>query len=472
MKYLILLTLYFLYFYWEIIKNPYSIASAESIDADFGSFRLSGECWRKGRIPYDPYYYKNLPGSRTGTFYPLNIVFSWVSSFFDLDTAWNLYLFNVLLHSYATMVLAYFLFNQGLTGLFGALAWGFMAYHVKCTLWHTETFAWMTALLLSLSHQFWPGVSLGFLFLCGHPSHIFFFLYVVFILYPKQMFMALPMALLTGFPQIMAFYEYKKLSIRDDYTPDDMLAIGKMPFWAYIFMFIPWRIRDHVADVGYEEWCLYLTPVVGILALFSQNWLLWGLIIGAVILSTGKGYKWLYKLMMNQRGPYKWGYIAGLLIIMQSVNGLNRLMLADKQLTLICILTATLLLYNRETLLLYPFKAIGDRPSKMFSSPLLEWLSINAKGWKVNNLPHPVYTGQINHIETPGYTGGNHIAVLGKFLGIPKQGEAPYNWFNYHKDGEKLDAFGIKYHVGNHPPSANHKWKKVKNFGLWVNTNL
>ena len=137
---------------------------------------------------------------------------------------------------------------------------------------------------------------------------------------------------------------------------------------------------------------------------------------------------------------------------------------------LVNIVLGITLLYNRESILTYPFKTKGKRPSQMFETPLLKYLEKNAGTHKVNNLPYPVYSGHINHLYTPGYTGGNHMASLGKFLNVPKSGYAPYNWFDWLEDGDDLDYFDIGYHIGKRP--LHPKWKPTPFNNLWRNSNV
>ena len=110
---------YFVAFWWQVIKNPFVIATAESIDHDFPIMWHCGREWRKGKIPEDKRFFKHLTGIKTGVFYPPNIFFSWISSFGGLDYAWIIYVVNLLVHHLATAILAYVLFGGGLVGLFG-----------------------------------------------------------------------------------------------------------------------------------------------------------------------------------------------------------------------------------------------------------------------------------------------------------------------------------------------------------------
>lgn len=462
---ILLLVSYFIFFYWQVITHPYSVASAESLDCDFPSFVLCGREWSKLKVPYDEYYFGKITGARTGTFYPVNIVLSVIASKLHMDKAWIIYLANVLGHSLVTAIAAYYLFGQGLIGLFGALVWGFMAYHVKFTLWYTQTFAWISLTILALVNKsILTGLCLGMLILCGHPPLLFYTLYFVgaYSLVQPKTLQALPIGLTIGLPQILSFYIYRKGSVRHKFTLDDNVRDGSLPLWSYLFMFIPVRIRDFVGNVGYEEWCFYITPIVGLLAFYSHNLWLWIVVLLCVGLSLGKGlFKLFSKLMF--RFPHRWGYFASFAFISLSVDGLRNLNLNETNLWLLIITTGWLLLYNRDTILLYPFKQDSGRPSKFFDTPLMRYLERHAK--VVNNLPYPVYSGQLNKVHTLGYTGGNHNAELGKLLGIPHNGEAPYNIFDHYPDGFIVGKLNISHHIGTKP---SNRWLKVKGFkNLW-----
>lgn len=471
---ILLLIGYFILFYWQIISNPYFICNAESLDCDFGTMKLAGEYWRKSKLPQDPYFYKILDGARTGLYYFPNIFFSWLSSFFSLDHSFIIYVVNVLLHQLATCIMAYYLFGQGWIGLFGALAWSFSAYHIKRTLWAVELFTWLTASLLALKfNPAYLSITLGMLLLSGHPPFVVYSFYllgaycVIHGIYPIAEIL---LAIMIGSPQIYAFYRYKKISIATKFGYENKTKEGNLPLWIYFFMFIPLSYRDYIADVGQEEWTLYVTPLVGFFACFSRNLELWGLFALAVFLSTGKLWKYFHRFMF--RWAYRWGYFAMLAVIGSGIDGLTRFNLNSTQLILLNIMLGILLFYNRYFINPTPHYPKGKKPSEIFNTPLLNYLETHAKGFVVNNLPYPVYTGQIKHIKTCGYSGGNHIKAVGSYLLIPTDGFAPYNWFQWKEDGKEVDRFGIKYHIGNRP-SNDPKWQQVEGFdNLWLNTAI
>jgi len=456
-----ILALFFIIFWFPVIRNPYYIAYGEALDTDFPTFRLCGEYWRRLRIPEDPYYFKDLIGVRAGTLYPINAILSLISSYFGIDGAWIIYVWNGLLHSFATSILAYFMFGQGLYGLFGALAWSYGAYHIKTTLWYLQTFTWITAAITftELHMPFWSGVSLGMLLLCGHPPLVVMFS-MVFIPYAVMRGVYPNPILLIGVYQWYRYYRYGKTSVRkcQDKT------VGKLPLAAYLWALMPVRYREFIGGIGPEEWSFYVGPLVFALALFGHGHC-WLLVILAIILSAGKPF-------ILFRFPYRWGYFAMLGTVVLAVDGFRNLNTNQVLINTILVFTGISLLHNQYLIRPYPFAQYPIKPSEVFSTPLLKYLEYHARGYRVNNLPYPVYTGQIDHIKTPGYTGGNHIYSVGKFLNIPTQGVAPYNWFDYLPDGDSLDYYMIKYHVGSQP-SNDFKWGKVYGYdNLWVNRNL
>ena len=463
---------YFIYFWRGVIFKPYSIASAEAIDHDFGIMCLAGEYWRKGKIPQDPYYFKKLDQVREGTYYPVNIFFAWLGSFMGLNNKWILYVVNLLLHSFGTIILAYYIFDKGWVGLFGALAWGFCAFHIKTTLWYTQLFFWITATVLCVKlHSIWLGVTIGMAILSGHPPYVVYTAYLIIVYsllsgwYPVREAL---IAFAVGFPQIQGFWKHRKEVVHK--TLKDKINIGNLPVWTFPLMFIPYRIDDFVCDIGYEEWNFYVGPLVFFFALFGRTPMLWALVIGGFILCTGKLHKYVHKIFF--RWAYRLVYFSILGLIALSVEGLRSFNLVTQQLILLNILLGITLLYNRASILCYPLKAEGKRPSEIFKTPLLCYLEEVAKGFRVNNLPYPAHTGHINHIMTCGYTGGNRVASLGKFLNVPRDGVIPYNWFEWQPDSEDVDSYKIGFHIGE-KPSNNPKWEQDTTFkNLWVNTNI
>ncbi|HRZ15750.1 MAG TPA: hypothetical protein P5110_09610 [Candidatus Omnitrophota bacterium] len=458
------LAIFFLIFWFPVIRNPFYYAYGEALDCDFPTFRLCGEYWRRFKIPEDPYYFKDLIGARAGTLYPVNIVMSWISSFFNVNGAWIVYVITGLAHFFATSVLAYFMFGQGPYGIFGALAWAYGAYHIKTTLWYLETFTWITAAITfaELHMPFWSGISLGMLLLAGHPVMVVYFsmLFVPYLII-KQ-FMPSPIYLALGFYQWWRYFKYSKISVRKSQVADDT---GNLPFWVYLLSIFPIRYREFISKIGPEEWSFYVGPVVFALALFGRGHC-WALIAIAIVLSTGRFN------FLKQRFAYRWGYFAMLGIVVLAVDGLRSLNTSQLTICAISVITAISLLHNQYLIRPYPFAQFTERPSKYFLNSFLKYLEFHAKGYRVNNLPYPVYTGQINHIQTPGYTGGNHIASLGRFLNIPTHGTAPYNWFDHLPDDSSLDYYKIKYHVGSRP-SDDPKWEQVYGYdNLWVNKNV
>jgi len=271
----------------------------------------------------------------------------------------------------------------------------------------------------------------------------------------------LAIGLVIGLPQILAYKRYKNISGRKNWAYEDNIKEGRYRLWEYLFMFIPFRYRDFIYGIGYEEWHFYVSPLALLFVLGTGH--CWYLLIIAIILSTGGIlFKWLNRFMF--RFPSRWGYFAMLATIILAVEGYR---------THFNILYIPLLmffmLFNRDLIDLYPFNQNpwGKPPSFFFDTPLLKYLETHAKGYRVNNLPFPAYTGQINHIETVGYTGGNHTKELGEKLNIPKHGYAPYNWFDFKEDGKELDDFRIKYHCGKQPLG----WVKVMD-NLWMNPRI
>ena len=268
--------------------------------------------------------------------------------------------------------------------------------------------------------------------------------------------------------QIYRCLKYLKKSIRLKQTYEDKIEQGSMKLWEYIFMFVPIRYKDYYDSVGSQGGNFYVTPLVGFFALFG-NKLSWVGVLICVLFSLGGGFfKLFHRILL--RIPFYWGYFASLFVVWASVEEIRTFNLNNRNLTLLTLILGILLLFNKDWLPVYPYNMWAKRPSEWFNTPLLRYLETYAKGYRVNNLPYPVYHGQINHIKSMGYMGGNHDAKIGKFRGMSRLGAGGYDWFDFLPDGKKLDKYGVKYHIGYKP--LHPKWKKVEGFDLWENTNL
>ena len=457
---------YWLFFYRHLLSNPFLLAYGEGLDCDFPTQRLCGEYWRKGQIPKDPYYYGDLIGARMGILYPVNVLFSLVGSFLKIDHAWVLHVYNILLHGLATSILAYHMFGCGLIGLFGGLLWGYMGYHIKQNLWYVQTFTWITAVMcfLETGHFAYAGISIGMLILAGTPPLWIYFciLLIPYLLINHIYSPHLLWGVVIGFPQIIAYTLYRKVAVKDGDK-----SRGHLKPWIFLKTFLPLRIRDHLCGVGFEETAFYMTPLV-LLAFTIHHWL-WVMVMITFILSSGIAVKWHFRF------PQRWGYFVCLGIAWITVDAVEQMALSNNQLILLTILLGYMLLYNRSLLPIWPFVQWIKKPSQYFETPVLKYLESKMKEtdgiYKVNNLPYPVYSGQINHIHGLGYYGGNRREDLSKIRNIPAEGACGNNWFEFRFDCRELDRFGIKYHIGEKP--RKQKWKQVEGFdNLWENTNL
>ena len=243
-----------------------------------------------------------------------------------------------------------------------------------------------------------------------------------------------------------------------------------MRLWEYVFLFVPVRYRDYYSQPGVQGGNFYLSPLIGVLALKGNPIDLCATLFFILLSTGGVIFKFFSKFML--RLPFYWGYFACICLIFTSLDVLGSLHLSNTKLTLLCLVLGVLLLFNSFNLPLYPENMWTKPPSKYFNSPLLKWLEKNSNGLRVNNMQYPYYHGQINHIKSMGYCGGNHTLDIHKIRGIPNVGCGGYNWFDYREDGEDLDKFGVGFHIGD-KPSQEEKWTQSKMFkNLWINKKL
>jgi len=155
------------------------MAASELLEYDFPIFILMGEYWRKGKLPYDPYYYGDIVGVRPFVLYPFNILLSLFMERGKIDFSFRLLVYYVFAHILIMSFLAYNLFGKGLIGIFGALAWTYMGYHQQQSITRTAGFMWLTAVLLGLKlHQpILAGISLGMMILIANPPYTLYLIY-------------------------------------------------------------------------------------------------------------------------------------------------------------------------------------------------------------------------------------------------------------------------------------------------------
>lgn len=269
--------------------------------------------------------------------------------------------------------------------------------------------------------------------------------------------------------QIYRCLKYLRNSIRLSHSYSDKIEQGCMRDWEYLFLFIPIRYRDYYSQPGIQGGNFYLTPLVGVLALYGNPLFLIAALFCGILSTGGRLFKILSICML--RLPFYWGYFACLAIIIASVGGLRTLHLSTQKMAILCVLEGILLLFNSENLPLYPESMWTKSLDKWFNTPLLIWLEKNSKWYRVNNMQYPYYHGQVNHIKSMGYCGGNHTKDIHKKRGIPNVGCGGYDWFNFKEDGKELDNYQVAFHIGYEP--KDKKWVQSKEFKkLWINTNL
>ena len=366
---LLCLLLYNLIFFWKFYRNPYLLCTSEIASTFFPHWVWMGKELRRGVFPaQDDIYYK-LPGSIPflATFYPPNLIASYIGSFLKLDQAFRLYTYFIIGHYLLASLFAYYLFGN----LFCALTLTYAGYCIKLqqpTI--AYTLAWIPlAFKGGLLGAFGWGMSL----LGGYYPVLVYVMPVILLLQPLSFIGGLFLA--SG--QLLPFLGYFKRSIRNGQKVDK--KFGRLPWWRLTDLFIPRKTQDHVNGVHYPEVAMYTG--IAVLFIWQVSWW-WIPIIFSSLVSVGV-------IPPFQRIPARALLllaIAMAAIFSESSNSISLL-----------ILQGFLLLQNASIYPSFPFSQWWDKPSILYT-----------KKPKMNNWPH--LTGYLEGRSISDYRGSFRLA--------------------------------------------------------------
>lgn len=418
---------------------------SELLSTFFPSWMWQGRQWSKGRIPkYDPYFWINAHAHPVvSTYYPPNILSSYVLSKASIDTKFFGFVFSMFAHI-CFMFIGWFCClnscNSSLISLFGAITLTFSAYNWKQQPCFIYTIAWFPWLLTGIaSHNILlTSVAFGMVILAGY--------------YPIGIQIAaiagcatvlwncpptwIPIGVLIGLPQLIPFIKYLPKTIR----ANKVSSIGKVPWWHPISLLVPKLFRHNLNGVGYWEMAYYvgIVPLVLIASSTSRVWLL---AVVSYFLMIGLFSKFLPRIAA------RWCFSFQFALGWMALSGLSNLHLSNKLLVCLCLIQAFDLLWHNWSLIpTSPYSELYNKPSRAFNTPLTRYLEANLGDARVSGLPYPLFTGHINRLKTIGYCGGMQLKLMAKWRndGNP-DGSGEHDYFRSNKDDGRLTRSRVRF---------------------------
>ena len=368
---LILIAYHFLFFF-KFYRNPYLLCTSEIASTFFPHWIWMGRELREGRFPaQDDIYYK-LPGSIPflATFYPPNLIASYIGSFLSLDNAFRLYAYFIIGHYFLASLFAYFLFGN----LFCALTLAYAGYCIKLqqpTI--TYTMAWIP---LAFKGGLLGGLGWAMSLLGGYYPVLVYVMPLILMLQPLSFIGG---SLLAS-SQLLPFLGYFKRSIRCKEKTDK--SFGRLPIWKLKELFIPPKTQDHVNGVHFPEVSLYMG--IAVLFIWQASWW-WAPLIFSILIVVGI----LPAIQrISSRSLYLFSVSLSILISSHfpQYGGVS-----------LFLLQGLLLLQNSSIYPSFPFSQWWDRPSRLYT-----------KKPKMNNWPH--LTGYLEGRSISDYRGSFRLA--------------------------------------------------------------
>lgn len=366
----ILFLLNIVIFYKTIFVNHYLYSTAEFLSTYFPTYRYIGSCLRQGFFPlWDPYYFFDFVGvSVPGVFYPFNLAFSYIGSFFSLNHGFLVAMADDFLHYLMAGVFMYiFLRNfnvRRMGALLGAITFMYCGFVTK-SLQQTgiiHTLVWFPLAFLFFvkaiegryRYAMFSGMALALSFLAGY-AVISFYASLVLVLYAAgrffsqgaqdysfRKFIRIAAVVMTTFSvafgfaaiQLLPMVVYAMNSVRLGATYEQLVMWGSVPPLHFITLIIPhffggaavahWG-QKLVDPVGYWE-VVYYAGLFGILSAAlgfyfrsrrTENrylrYFLFFLLLFSMCMMMGKysslfGMCYSLRFFMLSRVPPRWGF--------------------------------------------------------------------------------------------------------------------------------------------------------------------
>ena len=337
------------------------LARSELLSTFFPTWLWQGSQWIKGKVPkYDPHYWFNAHAHPVlSTYYPPSILSSMLGNFTRLDTAFKIFVAQILGH-YIFAFVGYFLLFKGYFGdgvaLFGAVTFTFQAAHLKQQPCIVYTWAWFPWIALC------PWIAVGMILLAGY--------------YPLAAYL-LPLGLLVNHDPISWLIGF---------------AIGSIqlvPFLNYIRKTIRGEVQAPSDSPTEKKFYFGITPII--LLLLNPQWrYLW--ILAPMVL-----------ILLPKNNLFRVPQRAIIISTYLSIWFALQVLPSDLAVVLLIVQVGDLWIHNHELLPPRPFCELWEKPSRAFNTKLTRFLEKNPG--RVSGLPYPLFTGHINNLRTIGYCG-------------------------------------------------------------------
>ena len=335
-----LIVLIHLAFWWKFYRNPWLLCTSETASNFFPYWRWFGKNLRKGtfKLTDNVYYGSGASIPFLSTFYPPNLLSSFIGAFLSDSGAFRLYVYQQLLHSLLTCLGAYWMlsfYTSPVICMFGALSLTYNAYMIRpqtpCFMF---TAAWIPIFLV----KGWVGmVAFGMAVLGGYWPILLTGLPIV--LYNPSCLWGIAYAS----PQVIPFLRYFPTSIRAKKRADSHW--GRMPLKRFFFA-LRWPENGMIHYPEYSFGVGICLPLA-LYHFFFQHFGGWALFaIYGFIGSQG----WF----VLDRIPARFVYLVSFSLVMGGIFALHSLQTNDLMLPLM-ILQGFLLWKNRDIYPSFPF---------------------------------------------------------------------------------------------------------------------
>ena len=401
--------------------NGFLFARSELLSTFFPTWLWQGSEWLKRKVPkHDSYWLNAHAHPVLSTYYPPGILSSMLGNLFGLDTAFKIFVAQILGH-YILAFVGYFLLIQAhfgpLVALFGAITFTFQAAHLKQQPCIVYTLAWFPWVAICP----WLGVSM--ILLAGY--------------YPLAVFLLPTSGLLTH-------------DIGSWLIGFLIGGIQLVPFLKYLPKTIRGKVEAPSDSPTERKFYFGLTPLILLLLNFKLIYL--ALLIPVLLLFNKTS---LFRVPQRALILSCYGAIYFSLLILKDMSNL-------KIVLLILVQGFDIWLFNHELLPPRPFCELWEKPSRAFNTKLTRFLEKNLGDGKVAGLPYPLFAGHINKLRTIGYCGSMQNNLMWKWRHSFK-----HDPFIDGVNEDDLSRFRIKYAFSRKKLS----WPSTSIRNLYINPN-
>lgn len=397
----LILICFHLLFFWKTYTNIFTRSTSEVVSTFFPHWIWMGRQLHRGKFPLRDSIYYQYPGSIPflSSFYPFQIISSFLSVYFRLDTAFWLWQCMINLHYLLGSILAYILFSSWTSepiALFGALTLTHAAFMIKIQPCVVYTVNWLPSTLLDgpLGMISVAGALLG-----GYWPYCVYFLPFSFMarLWWGGDIGWQVLGLVFALPQVITFLWYWPQSVRAKAITDR--RFGAMPFHRLVNLIIPDRYSKYINGVLSQEMTLYIGIIPLLFIPFSQS-SIWPVMLLALVGMMG----WIPSV---GRIPARWGHLFTFSLVWLAVSGMTSTELPWTASWALLLLQAFMLLINQRELSYWPFTEWWKKPSEFWKEKVSHYRP-----------QFPYFTGYMDEVQTPGYTGGFALKRMHEKYGI------------------------------------------------------